>query len=697
MSNNYIDLNKVMLQSLKGVGPRRAEQLARLKLFSVQDLLYYFPREYIDRSNFDSLVGKQPGEVVNLVARVLTVQEKKTSKNLVLIKAALACDRQVIYGVWFNQAHLKKLLCKDMYIYLCGKLNIKYGQFEVQVQDYELLNESGDTGKSLNAGRIVPVYPSTAGLYQRVLRLYIKEALDRWVAGMSEFLPKDVLDQEELPEITWALQQVHYPESISLAQKARKRFIFEELFLFQLQLAMLRSNNIREEKPHSYTIENRFRQAYLKNLNFSLTPAQNRVVDEISADLYAPYPMNRLLQGDVGAGKTVVAILTLLQAVESGLQGALMAPTEVLAEQHYLALHSSLTPLGLQTFLLSGGMPAGERKVILEQIASGVAAIVVGTQALLQEDVLFKNLATVVIDEQHRFGVRQRSLLQKKGISPDLLIMTATPIPRTLTMTVYGDLDVSVIDSLPPGRQPVRTYYVAPEELTRVFVFVAEQVRLGKQAYIVCPLVEESEKLDLQAATDLYQKLRLGVFKEYRTELLHGRMQRRDKEYVMERFRTGAVDILVSTTVIEVGIDVPNANVMVIVDAERFGLAQLHQLRGRVGRGKDQAHCILSARLRTKESADRIRAMKTSLDGFYLAEKDLQIRGPGDMAGVRQSGMPLFHWADLLRDRDILKQARRRAKELIADDPDLNKEEHLLLRQVVERQRRQNGDYYHIG
>lgn len=454
---------------------------------------------------------------------------------------------------------------------------------------------------------------------------------------------------------------------------------------------------MRVKKKHSYGVISELINKYIAGLGFSLTAAQSRVVDEIMTDMDSPYPMNRLLQGDVGSGKTVVAVLTLLRAVENGLQGALMAPTEVLAEQHYLSLNRSLSPLGVQVALLSGGMPVKERRALLEQIATGKISIIVGTQALLQGDVEFKKLAVVIIDEQHRFGVRQRASLQEKGVYPDLLIMTATPIPRTLSMTVYGDLDISVIDALPPGRQPVRTYYVAPGELPRVFIFVARQVAEGRQAYVVCPLVEESEKLDLQAAVDLYQQLVEGELRGCRVALLHGRMKRSEKELVMQQFRAGQVDVLVSTTVIEVGVDVPNASVMVIVDADRFGLAQLHQLRGRVGRGGGQAHCILSARLRSREAAERIKAMKASQDGFYLAEKDLQIRGPGDMAGVRQSGMPEFRLANIIRDRDLLRSARRWAMALISKDPELRAGEYHLLRLTLERYNKENSNFYHIG
>lgn len=688
------DPYETKVKYIKLVGPRRAEQLARLNLYTVHDLLYHFPREYLDRSQLVSPFDRQSGDNVTVVGRVLSCQENKARKNLIITKAALECDRGIFYAVWFNQYHLKKTLKNGTSLYISGKLNKSFGQLEVQVQDHEIITGEGD---AIHSGRIVPLYPATSGVTQRMLRIFMHAALEQWRPCYREFLPLRVLEKEGLIALPEALKQVHFPDSHALAEQARRRFIFEELFLFQLQLALLRRNIVRVKKQHNYCPENNLTQQYLAGLSFTLTAAQSRVVSEIMADMASPHPMNRLLQGDVGSGKTVVAVLTLLKAVESGLQGALMAPTEVLAEQHYLALDRSLTPLGVRVSLLSGGLPVRERRTLLGQIALGELDIIVGTQALLQEDVVFKSLAVVVIDEQHRFGVKQRGTLQKKGVYPDLLIMTATPIPRTLSMTVYGDLYMSVIDALPPGRQPVRTYYVAPEELPKVFLFVARQVSGGRQAYVVCPLVEESEKLDLQAAVDLYEQLAQGELRECRVALLHGRMKRSEKELVMRQFRAGQLDVLVSTTVIEVGVDVPNASVMVIVDADRFGLAQLHQLRGRVGRGGGQAHCILAARLRSREAAERIKAMKTSQDGFYLAEKDLQIRGPGDMAGVRQSGMPEFKLADLIRDRDLLGAARSQAMALISDDPELRNGEYHLLRLALERLNKEKNCYYHIG
>jgi len=679
---------------LKMIGQRRAEQLARLKIFSVHDLLYHFPREYLDRSQTVSPFGHENGAEVTVRGVVVSTQETRPRRNLTITRAALEAQQGVFYAVWFNQSHVKKVLRPGTEVLVSGKVDLGFGSVQVQAQDFEVLNQNGDL---LHAGRLVPVYHATSGLNQRQLRSFIYSALEQWGGTYAEFLPPWIMKQENLMPLPAALRQIHFPEHKNCAADARRRFVFEEFFVIQVQLLKLRQNLARVQKKHRYPRDNPLQRAYISGLKFTLTEAQKKAADEILNDLNKPYPMNRLLQGDVGSGKTVVAVLALLRAVEGGLQGAFMAPTEVLAEQHFLSLNESLEHLGVSVALLSGGMPARERRDLIERIAAGEVSLIVGTQAMLQQDVTFKNLAVVVIDEQHRFGVRQRAMLQEKGFQADVLIMTATPIPRTLSMTVYGDLDVSLIDSMPPGRQPVRTYYVSPGELPRVFQFVYEQVKTGRQAFVICPLVEESEKTDLQAAEELYARLVENELRRCKVGLLHGRMASNEKEAEIRSFRSGKTQVLVSTTVIEVGVDVPNANVMVIIDADRFGLAQLHQLRGRVGRGGGEAHCILAARVRTREAAERIRAMKASNDGFYLAEKDLQIRGPGDVTGVRQSGLPEFKIADLVRDQDILLAARRRAEELLKSDQALQAEENRPLNEHLIRLQQRQPDYYHIS
>ncbi|MCL2337617.1 MAG: ATP-dependent DNA helicase RecG, partial [Firmicutes bacterium] len=584
------------VQQVQMIGRRRAEQLARLKIFSVHDLLYHFPREYLDRSQTVSPFGQADGAAITVRGAVIRTEESRPRRNLTITKAALEAREGVFYAVWFNQAHVKKLLRPGADVLISGKVDQGFGSVQIQVQDFALVdeNQNGDNGDLLHTGRLTPVYPATNGISQRQLRSFIYTALAEWENAYHEFIPPWLIEQENLPPLPAALRQIHFPDRQDSAAAARRRFVFEEFFLIQVQLLKLRQNLSLVQKQHRYPPDNPLQRAYLAGLKFTLTAAQQQAAAEIAADLQRPYPMNRLLQGDVGSGKTAVAVLALLKAVEGGLQGAFMAPTEVLAEQHFFALHELLTPLGVSVALLGGGMPAKARRDLLARLAGGEVSLMVGTQAILQPDVQFKNLALVVIDEQHRFGVRQRALLQEKALQADVLIMTATPIPRTLSMTVYGDLDISLIDSMPPGRQPARTYYVAPGELTRVFQFVSAQVETGRQAFIICPLVEESEKIDLQAAEELYSRLAANELRRCQVGLLHGRMAAKEKEAVMAGFRAGEIQVLVSTTVVEVGVDVPNANVMVIIDADRYGLAQLHQLRGRVGRGGGEAHCILA-------------------------------------------------------------------------------------------------------
>lgn len=694
MVNKTVDPFITPVKYIKKIGQHRAEQLARLNIFTVHDLLYHFPREYLDRSKPVSPFDRANGEQVTVVGNVLTCQETRPRKKLKITKAAMDSDKGIFYAVWFNQSHIKKIMKPGAKVLISGKLDRGYGNVQVQVNDYEIITGNNSV---IHSGRIVPVYPATAGITQRMMRAFIHAALEQWWETYREFLPSWIINTEKLLPLPEALKQIHFPDSIINADRARSRFVFEELFLFQLQLAQLRQKNEIKNKTYRYTLKHHLIEKYIKSLSFDLTEAQKKVVQEIMGDMENPHPMNRLLQGDVGSGKTVVAVLTLLRAVESGLQGAFMAPTEVLAEQHYLSLSRSLQPLGVSIALLSGGMLEKDRKELLQKISTGDISIVIGTHALLQEDVIFNCLAVVVIDEQHRFGVRQRGVLQEKGLQPDVLIMTATPIPRTLSMTAYGDLDVSVINFLPPGRQPIKTYFVAPEELPRVYKFIARQVLEGHQAYLICPLVEESEKIDLESAVSLYQRLKDNELSKCRLGLLHGRMNRHEKEQVMQGFRTGKIDVLVSTTVIEVGVDVPNATVILIIDADRFGLAQLHQLRGRVGRGAKLSHCILAARLRSREAAERIKAMKASQDGFYLAERDMQIRGPGDIAGVKQSGLPEFRLTDLSQDRDVLMAARKQAMALISSDPSLTNEDNIPLKIYLQRMEKYEKNYFHIS
>lgn len=652
------------VQYLKGVGPQKAKQLERLGIYTIWDLLYHFPREYQDRSNILPAHSYAHGDIATVKGIVISSQETKPRRGLNITKFVLQEEGSTFYAVWFNQPYIRKQFPVGKKILITGKMDRNFGIPQIQVTDYEAIE--GDD--SLHGGRIVPIYPLSEGVSQRFLRTIIKSTLEQVGSGMREFLPDAMLDRYNLPCLPEALQEIHFPNNAQTSLRSQKRFIIEEFFLFQLGIGLQRSRSKRKPKEHNYLQESLTEQL-LKNLPFQLTSAQTRVYKEIQTDLQKPYAMNRLLQGDVGAGKTIVAALALCKAAGSGFQSALMAPTELLAEQHAKNIIELLEPLGVKVALLTGSSKKG-RVRILDAVASGEIQVVVGTHALIQNEVQFKNLSLVVVDEQHRFGVRQRAALQDKGVAPDVLVMTATPIPRTLALTLYGDLDVSVIDELPPGRQLIKTYHLSLSQAGKAVGLVKKQVEEGKQAYVVCPLIEESEKIDTQAAVDLYERLQKAL-PECKVGLLHGKMKAPDKEKMMENFRIGTVNILVSTTVIEVGVDVPNATVMIIWDAQRFGLAQLHQLRGRVGRGKEQSYCIIVSDPSTREAKERLTAMCHTQDGFKLAEEDLKLRGPGEFFGTRQSGIPDFKIANLVRDAREIEQARKEAEQLLKDDPEL--------------------------
>ncbi|OPX84197.1 MAG: ATP-dependent DNA helicase RecG [Pelotomaculum sp. PtaB.Bin104] len=686
------DFLKKSVQYIRSVGPRRAATLQKAGIFTVRDLLYNFPSRYEDRTQIRTAGACVNGETAVLRGTVLTTKEIRSKRGLIVSKVALQDGLEIFDAVWFNQTFVKKNLLPGTKIIITGKVEKEFGRTQVTVEDYEI-----DDGRDiLSFARLVPVYPLSGQLTQRFLRAIVKNALED-LNSPGEFLPGLIFEKFQLPSIEKALSDIHFPENSADAERAKKRFIFEELFLFQLALAMRQKELRSREKLYMYVKEGDISTAYVESLPYRLTEDQLKVCTEISRDFESPAPMHRLLQGDVGAGKTVVSTIALLRAVESGLQGALMAPTEILAEQHYLGMKADLNRIGVKVALLTGSIRKKERENILERVINGEIDILVGTQALIQDKVHFKRLGLIVVDEQHRFGVRQRATLQYKSNSPDTLVMTATPIPRTLALTLYGDLDVSVITQLPPGRQPVKTYSVTPGALARVYGLVKEQVRLGRQAFIVCPLVEESEKIDLQAASELAEELAGGEFKCWRVGLLHGRLHPDEKEAVMTSFRRCEIDILVSTTVIEVGVDVPNATVMVILDADRFGLAQLHQLRGRVGRGAQQSHCILVASPKTVEGRARLKAMTRTTDGFELAEEDLRLRGPGEFHGTRQSGLPEFKVADLLRDWRALQLAREEALAWVREDPQLRKPERRLLLEEVKARFYNAISYIDVG
>lgn len=671
---------------LKGVGDKRAQILAKLELYTLQDLLYHLPRRYEDRSHFRRIAHARPGEAATFAGRIVTVDNLSPRKGLTLTKAFLDDGSGALELVWYNQPYLKDRLLKlrNRRIVVYGVVKDTGWGLQIETPEWEDLEENDSMDGLLHTNRIVPIYPLTEGIGQKQMRQILWNAA-QYADLVPEIVPRDVRERVGLMPVAEAIRQVHFPDRMELITPARQRLVFEEFFVMQLGIGVKRQQMAQERGIAMYIDEDRLMEKIRRIVPFELTSAQKRVIREIWDDMRRPHPMNRLLQGDVGSGKTIVAGAAILAAVDNQYQAAIMAPTEILAEQHYMVLHRLFQPLGITVELLVGRLTPRQRAQAYERIASGRGMVAVGTHALIQEGVSFARLGLAIVDEQHRFGVLQRAALRDKGIAPHLLVMTATPIPRTLTLSLYGDLDVSIIDETPPGRKPIKTYWKFPEDRLKVYEGVRKLVAQGRQAYIICPLIEESEKLQVRAAEDLYDHLRKDVFPDLRVGLLHGRMKPAEKEAVMEAFRAGEIDVLVSTTVIEVGVDVPNAVAMVIEDAERFGLAQLHQLRGRVGRGEHQSYCVLIADPKTEEGKARMEIMTRTNNGFLIAEEDLRIRGPGEIYGTRQSGMPSFRVADLVKDMRLLEVARQEAFRLLERDPDLSLPPHRLLREAVER------------
>ncbi|MGI9183228.1 MAG: ATP-dependent DNA helicase RecG [Longimicrobiaceae bacterium] len=657
-------------QFLRGVGPKRAQTLARLGLLTARDVLYHVPRRYEDASTVKPIVTLEPGMDATVIGRVFSAGVLPTRKGLRIFQAVVRDRTGSIECSWPGQPYLERLIRKNDLLLLSGPVRFFHGR-QLQPREYTVIARAGEEALEEQNGAVFPVYPATEGLSQRQIRKLIGDNLDELVEAVAEeecFGP-DLLRQLHLPSLAAALRALHCPDSTAQAERGRQRLAFEELFFLQLLYAQARYEATQRHPGITFRRRDTLVRPFYSSLPFTLTGAQKRVLREIGEDMASPRRMNRLLQGDVGAGKTVVALFAMLRALENGHQAALMAPTEILAEQHLRTLQRLLGELPIEVCLLTGRMGAAERREALARIASGEAGIVVGTHALIQESVRFARLGMVVVDEQHRFGVRQRLALTRMGDSPDVLVMSATPIPRSLALTLYGDLDVSILDERPPGRQPVRTVLRHERARGRVFDFIRQQVRAGRQAYIVYPLVEESEKLELKSATEEYERLRAEVFPELRLGLVHGQMPGESKEQVMRAFVSGEVEVLVATTVIEVGIDVQNASVMVIEHAERFGLSQLHQLRGRVGRGAAESYCILLAA--GAEAAERLCIFATTEDGFRIAEADMRLRGQGDLFGDRQSGVPAFRFADLERDAELLARARGEARSVVEEDPEL--------------------------
>ena len=661
------------LTSVKGVGPRRAADFDRVSLHSVGDLLARFPLRYEDRACFSAIANLAPGVAATVAGTIVTCGMRLTRRpGFKIFEAVVRDSSGTLRVVWLNQPFMATVVRKGEDIILYGRIEQRPGA-GLQMTNPQHESVADPARESIHTGRIVPVYEKAGAVTGKMQRSLVRGVLDQLAPDLPDPLPAWMREACALPDWRRAIVEAHFPpDGASLdalnrfRTPAQIRVIFDEFLLFQLGLALQRRRAEEAHKAHVAVIDDRVRGAIRAALPFSLTPGQSAALSDILGDMARQHPMHRLLQGDVGAGKTIVALLAAIAAMENGQQVAFMAPTEVLAVQHYLTIRRLFESTRYGVGILTGSTPAGERRAVLGRLADGSLDLLVGTHALVQQGVAFARLGLAVIDEQHRFGVMQRALLRQKGWSPDVLVMTATPIPRTLALTTYGDLDVSVIRELPPGRVPIRTTAQPQSRRDEVHAFVRREVDAGRQAFIVYPLVEESEKIDLRAATQMADHLAVDVFPEYRLALLHGRLRPDQKDRIMRAFAAGEVQMLVSTTVIEVGIDVPNASVMVVEHAERFGLSQIHQLRGRVGRGVHPSYCVLLYQEPLGEQSDaRLRALVESADGFVIAERDLELRGPGDFFGTRQSGAPTLRSGDLLRDHAIMEDARRLAAEAL--------------------------------
>lgn len=661
------------IQYVKGVGPKKARLLKKIGVNNILDVFYYFPRDYDDRSVFSELSYAENKKKYSFEVEVIGhSQILYPKKKISILKIPIRDSSGLGYLVWFNQNYLKNKFKVGDVLRVNGIVNKIGSETQVMNPEYE---KKTDQNK---VGNIVPIYDLTEGLTSNDIIKIVKNSLENYKYLIREDLPKYIIEKYKLMDIREAILNIHFPSNKTNLKEARRRLIFEELLILQIGIFMIKKNNIDTNNPilfKRYSEENEF----ASKLPFPLTNAQKNVLQEVFEDMESNKQMNRLVQGDVGSGKTIIAAMAMNKCVLNGYQAAMMAPTEILASQHYKGLKELFSDKDINIDLLVGSLTNKKKENLLTRLKDGKIDILIGTHALIQDSVDFKKLGLVVTDEQHRFGVKQRAVLSKKAIKPDVLIMTATPIPRTLALILYGDLDISIIDELPPGRKTIETYGVGPNMIDRVNAFIEKQILEGRQAYIVSPLIEESEKLKISSAEEIYKNISEDVFKSYKTGLLHGNMTNKEKDLIMDKFSKGEIDILVSTTVIEVGVNIPNANIMVIYNSERFGLAQLHQLRGRVGRGEHKSYCVLINTSKNKIARERIRIMEATSDGFKISEKDLEIRGPGDFFGTRQHGLPPLKISNLVRDIEILKEVQSIGKNILEADPELKKEEHLSI------------------
>ena len=669
-----MDLDKDV-KYVKGVGPNRVKLLNKLGIYTLKDLITYYPRDYEDRSKPKLISDCNDGEEVTIegiaCGRVSEIRMAKRTMQKLLVRD----ETGGILITWFNQSYLKNKFEVGKKYRFYGKVSFKYGKAEMASPVFDNIEQRNNTG------RIVPIYPLTYQLSQNVLRKIMENAILEVRGNLYENLPEEILTEYHLEEVNKATEEIHFPKQLSDFERARRRFVFEELLSVQLALLALKNYYKNDIEGIEFSKEVHISDV-IQEFPFKLTGAQRRVLEEIEGDMERKTPMNRLLQGDVGSGKTAVAMCAAYKAVKSGYQVAIMAPTAILATQHLENFKNILDKLQIKCDLLISGISKKKKEDILQRLKDGEIDILIGTHALIEDNVEFSKLGLVVTDEQHRFGVKQRTKIAEKGQNPDVLVMSATPIPRTLALILYGDLDISIIDELPPNRKKIETFAVTKKLEQRVDNFIQKQVEEGRQAYVVCPLVEENEEMDLKSVEELTEKYQKEVFPKYRVEYIHGKMRPKEKDEIMLKFKNHEIDILISTTVIEVGVDVPNANIMVIEDAQRFGLAQLHQLRGRVGRGEYQSYCILKYEGNGENVRKRMKVMCDTNDGFIISEKDLELRGSGDFFGTMQHGIPEFKIANLFEDVGILKEAQKVAQEIVLKDPELK--EHRGLKRLVE-------------
>ena len=670
------------IQYLKGIGPKRAKSFTSRGVYTIEELLYYFPRRYEDRTNFAKISQLEEGQIYTIKAQVLAKGQRNSWRRRAfsITEAAVGDSTGKLSCIWFNQPYLNEYLKVGVPLVLYGKVERYNGKLQLTNPEYEFLDRQDDD--SLNVGRIVPIYTLPSGFSQRSLRQLIKNALDEFLPKINDPLPFDLRQRHNLFNLAQSLLNIHFPQDLVLQKQAHTRLSFEEFLFFQLPLA-LRKLRRKEKIGTRHIVAGGLIDDFILGLPFKLTAAQQKVLEEIKADMASAQAMQRLLQGDVGSGKTVVATVACLAAIQSGYQAAFMAPTEILARQHYEKISRQLERLTFKGRKLRLALLVGQDKQkqkIYQEIEKGKIDLVIGTHALLQEELSFKHLSFIVIDEQHKFGVGQRALLPKKGSNPDLLIMTATPIPRTLAITLYGDLDISVINELPLGRIPIKTLQFSQNQKNKAYALVKQELKCARQAYIIYPVIEESCTLDIAGAKKMFGELKNGEFREFRLGLVHGKLKAQEQNEIMFKCKNKQLDLLVATTILEVGIDIPNATCMIIEHAERFGLSQLHQLRGRIGRGKLQSFCLLVSDAQTEEAQARLAAMVASGDGFYISEEDLRIRGPGEFFGNRQHGLAELKIANPLIQMQLLKAAREEAIGLLNQDVRLEERPHQLLK-----------------